>query len=163
MRSVRPSSALTLLGALVFLVSGAEAQQRRDCTLRPEPGGMIRGDRVPNGCVLTSEDRPPRTTDHLRGATVIVLPDIPLFFTPGETFVVLETGLRTRATGRLRKAGPGATRRLPASRFRERKFGPLLRNFGPLPRNFGRSGSPGSGGRPVGAGTSRDGATGDGD
>lgn len=61
--------------------------------------------------------------------TVVVLPGVPIFFTPHPTFVVLENVFLRPVTPKPVVHGP--------TQLRRGNFGPLFRHFGPLFRHFG--------------------------
>ncbi len=115
---------------LLLLSAPAQAQdeERSDCRLRKDASGMIRGDRVPRGCVLRSQ--PERKSS--RG--VIVFPTHPGLVVSGDAILIVGVPAR------------GGVRRVPLEGARRRgsfgplfrKFGPLERKFGPLERNFGK-------------------------
>ena len=116
--------AITLPMAPAFAQSG-----ERGCTLEKEPGGLIRGDRVPRGCVLRSEPEAAERAAEMIAGGIVVFPGVPIFFTPHPTFVVLDNLFLRRA-----RVKPGAPTPIP---LRTGHFGPLFRHFGPLERHFG--------------------------
>ena len=157
------SVAATIL--LLALQSGSPAhsafaqQPQRDCTVRKEPNGLIRGDRVPSGCVLQSEDR----RDEAPARKPYISCDETIFRTPNPKRSVLTNCVRLSRGrmiipyGAVASADEGAFGPLerhfePLDRHfgpLDRHFGPVQRHFGPLQRHFGRTrlepvGSPGA-------------------
>lgn len=123
----------------------AEASQTRDCTVKKGPGGLIRGDQIPSGCVIHEDNRA-----DLRPMTRFedgMLPTgVAIYHTPGPVKVILSDATLAGIT----TAGPpqfgGQLAQLPRDQAEfepARRFGPIERNFGSRRRNFGRD--PGSG------------------
>jgi hypothetical protein len=134
--------------------------QQRNCVLRKEPNGLIRGRSQPKGCVLVqgedvASQQAPTRLAIVCGERIIYTP------TPTRTVLVncarLSGGRMIIATvpptdevveerhfGPLqRHFGPIQSEFGPL----ERHFGPLERHFGPLERNFGSSSQTKSGGK----------------
>lgn len=119
----------------VLDLATARAQSRSapggECVLRRGPNGMIRGDRVPSGCVLRPEGRE-RVGDEegasgiFVGTAVVFVPVLvsPHIFLPDPPFVGVPPG----------PGAVGAAEGLP--RIRSRPFGPLERPFGPVTQPF---------------------------
>ncbi|UCC73763.1 MAG: hypothetical protein JSV86_04160 [Gemmatimonadota bacterium] len=124
-------------GLLAGTAHIAHAQQnspkrrgQRDCVVRKEPNGLIRGDRIPKGCVLIQEEDLPR--QERRPAPTV-----------GQTVGGRHFGPSQGHFGPLeRHFGPSQRHFGPLQRHfgpTQRHFGPLQRHFGPLQRNFGSS------------------------
>lgn len=142
--------ALALAVQSVGLAPDALAQQKaRDCSVRREPNGLIRGDRVPSGCVLQPEDR----QDEAPARKPYISCDPRIFHTPNPKRSVL-TNCARLSRGRMiipsgavispERGGFGPVDRHfePLDRHfgpLDRHFGPIQRHFGPLQRHFGRS------------------------
>jgi hypothetical protein len=123
------------IAAALLLPAGAAAQGRpvsgpeQSCALPRDPDGVIRGDRVPTGCVIRSDGRERREPPGLVAGTVLVIPVlVPNVVAPG----FLQLPPDPPFVGA--PPGPGAVRDagdLP--RVRPGPFGPLFRPFGPHP------------------------------
>lgn len=142
--TLRTAAALVLAGSLLVgtaQVAGAQqpAQNsggRRDCVLRKEPNGLIRGASQPKGCVLVQEEEVTRQQAQAWPAIVC-----------GDRIIRTPNGRRTVLTNCARvSGGRTVTPTVPPSEgaVEERHFGPLQRHFGaiqskfgPLERNFG--------------------------
>ncbi len=129
---------LTLLSSQVQTAAAQEAETDR-CVVRKEPSGLIRGDRVPAGCVLQHEE--PQPAEEPSDRPFIVCEET-IFHTPLPKKSVL-TNCVLLSRGRMLiptvpssdgKLGPVERELGPV----ERHFGPVERNFGPLQRHFGR-------------------------
>lgn len=138
-----------LAGALLFAPPAyGQVRERepeppaRDCTLRYEPGGMIRGDRIPSGCALRAghPHHDPLRMHGYRKRHVITAGTI--FFSPRPTILLLEHPV---GFGRIDRDGRAGRAVLPPPRTvptrRASHFGPLFRHFGPLFRHFGPVGA----------------------
>jgi len=146
---------------------GQDSQGQRDCVLRKEPNGMIRGDSQPQGCVLV---RGEEGTGQQTPATAGIACEERIIYTANARKIVLtncarssggrmviqtvppgEEGVGERHFGPLqRHFGAIQSSFGPLERHfgpLERHFGPLERRFGPLERNFGSSSQPKSGGK----------------
>jgi hypothetical protein len=147
---MRIDSLTRLAAAAVFAVSllapfhVASAQQAApDCSVPREPGGMVRGDRVPAGCVLSGTDESGRRA--APGASHFVACDETIVYTPNTKRVVHENCSRL-SKGRLiilmnllAPSEPGRGFQPIQRHFEplQRPFGPLSRPFGPVERDFG--------------------------
>lgn len=127
--------AFLLFGVVAALLGAAplaaRAVQRDDdaCALRPGARGLIRGDRVPSGCVLVLPEE--REVERGVEASSVVL--VPAFFLP--RIVLLDPGLAApTATG---VDVPELAESLPRARL-DQPFGPVLQPFRPVNRDFGR-------------------------
>jgi hypothetical protein len=154
-----------LLTAGTAQIAGAQQQAQnqqgqRDCVLRKEPNGLIRGRNQPKGCVLVQEKEV--TSQQAPTGPAIVCGER-IIYTPNPTRTVLancarlsggrmviptvppsEEVVEERHFGPLfRHFGPIQSNFGPL----ERHFGPLERHFGPLERNFGSSSQKKSGGK----------------
>lgn len=101
------------------------------CVVRKEPSGLIRGDRIPSGCLLRSESsRPAGETEE---GPLLVCEET-FFYTPNPKRSVLANCVNLSG-GRLviPRVGPSAGKFGPL----DRPFGPIARPFGPLVRPFG--------------------------
>lgn len=138
----------TLLFAGQALAPGVVAlgqKASRDCTVRVESSGLVRGDRVPSGCVLRAE-----TVPRLETSTPYVSCEPRKFYTPNPKTSVL-TNCAHLSRGRMIiptvPAVPPRTDGLSFNRnfgslnrpfgSLHRPFGPVQRHFGPFQRNFG--------------------------
>ena len=132
-------SLVLLAGSLTFSGSVFAQQAERDCKVRKEPSGLIRGDRVPSGCVLETEPMPrPKITP-----TPYISCDPRKFYTPNPKTSVLANCARL-SRGRMiiptvpvvppPKGGLSFSRGFGSL---EGSFGRTQRNFGPIQRNFG--------------------------
>jgi hypothetical protein len=124
--------------------SGQDSQVPRDCVLRKEPNGMIRGGSQPQGCVLVQGVE---VTGQQAPTTAAVACEERIVYTPNARKVVL-TNCARLSGGRL------VIPTVPPSEeaAEERHFGPLQRHFGaiqnsfgPLQHNFGSDAKPKSG------------------
>jgi hypothetical protein len=165
---LRAAATFVLAGSLIAgTAQVASAQQQaqnsqgqRDCVLRKETNGLIRGRSQPKGCVLVREEDVVRQQAPTRPAvaceeriirtgnvTRTVLVNCPRLVggrTVIPTVAPAEEVVEERHFGPLeRHFGPIQTIFGPL----ERHFGPLERHFGPLQRNFGSSSQPKSGGK----------------
>lgn len=129
---------------------GQEDENR--CRLPREESGLIRGDRVPSGCLLVADDA---TDPHIPARyRPFAVSEETIFFTPNAKIVVLENGLRLSG-GRLVipvapaeplsaiDFGSGSGRR--GFSPLQRAMGPLQRHFGPIEHDFGRPAAQGRG------------------
>jgi hypothetical protein len=129
-----------LLAVAILAIPGRAAlaqQDARICRVRKEPSGLIRGDRLPRGCVLVNEDDSERSA---RAPDTRVAPLGPcaeyadrLVYTrkPGRSVLAKAARICWPA---LRRAEAAAA---AAAQQRRSSFGPLQRHFGPLQRHFG--------------------------
>ncbi len=165
---LRTAATIVLAGSLIAgTAQVAGAQQRaqnsrgqRDCVLRKEPNGLIRGGSQPKGCVLVLEEDVARQQV---STTPAIVCEETIVRTPNVRKTVLANCVRL-SDGRIviptvpptedavgeRHFGPlqrhfGAIQSNFGSL--ERHFGPLERHFGPLQRNFGSSSQSKSGGK----------------
>ena len=149
--------AMLLLAGLLFIPEAAaqgryrtptnvaDTSQPRDCTVKKGPGGLIRGDQIPSGCVI-HEDSRRDASQMIRIEDGVLLPGTAIYHTPGPVKVILSDATLAGITS----AGPpqfgGQLADLPrndAGFEATRRFGPIERNFGSRRRVFGRE--PGSG------------------
>lgn len=138
------TSAILIAAATALSVRPALAQQApRDCRVRKEPSGLVRGDRLPKGCVLVNEDEPSRWRRPQRRTRAVWHPcesfSERFFYTPNVKKTVLKNSARLcpqGITGRVPApaSGPGAAGRASPPK---RVFGPLQRPMGPVQRPFG--------------------------
>lgn len=152
-------------------VAGAQqgtpnTQGQRDCVLRVEPNGVIRGANQPKGCVMVQKQEVSRQQVptapgvvceeriiHTRNSTRTVLVNCARL-SDGRmvipTVPPAEGEVEERHFGPLeRHFGPIQSSFGPLERHFgpiQSKFGPLERHFGPLERNFGSSSKPKGGG-----------------
>lgn len=121
----------------------ASAGLQNECTVRKGPGGLIRGDHIPRGCVLRQEGEPAMIKYGAdkggdSGPTLYsdegsLTSGVTVYYTPSPTLLILSVPAR---------AGSAANSKAPFQSF-NRHFGPIERHFGPVQRNFGRpAGSP---------------------
>jgi hypothetical protein len=132
-----------LLGSLPALAS-AQEPEANPCVVRKEPSGLIRGDRVPAGCVLQSEETPPG--DERSDWPVIVCEET-FFHTPLPKKSVLTNCVALSRGRMLIPTVPPSDGKLGSLERHfgpvERHLGPVERHFGPLERHFGPSRSTG--------------------
>lgn len=135
------------LAVAILVIPGRAAlaqQDARVCRVRKEPSGLIRGDRLPRGCVLVNEDdtvRSARAPD-ARGALLGPCAEYAerLIYTPKPGRSVPANAARICGPALMRaEAAAAATAQQRRSSFGplQRHFGPLQRHFGPLQRHFG--------------------------
>jgi hypothetical protein len=129
--------------------SGFTQAAQRDCTIRKEPNGLIRGDRVPSGCLLQSDETAPPDSLSDWPYPYIVCNE-KFFYTPTVKKSVLANCVALSRGGMIIPTVPFAgvyesrdfgslgpfDRRFGSS---ERHFGSLERPFGSLERPFGSS------------------------
>jgi len=140
----RTAGAALTVAVLIVPGSVAFGQQQgaRRCNLPREENGLIRGDRVPAGCVLTEDDG--THPDGHSAPRPYVVSEGTVFFTPAPNVIMLSNGALL-SDGKLIVPRTGPRRSGPidapatAGRFGplQRHFGPLERHFGPLKRHFG--------------------------
>lgn len=128
---------LVLAGSLIAGTPQlSSAQQRtqnagaqRNCVLRKEPGGLIRGGAQPKGCVIIVEQEVTRQQQRTSPAITC---EERIIHTPNASRVVLVNCARL-------SGGRMVIPTVPPSKegFEERHFGPLLRHFGPIQSEFG--------------------------
>ncbi len=135
--------ALGALGTALAAGPGAASAQAPgpaagECVIQPAPNGVIRGDRVPTGCVIVVREARPEREERVAdgifvGHAVVFLPVIvapPLFLPSDPPFVGVPPG-------------PGAvTGAEGLPRVRASPFGPIDRPFGPVVRPMGPVGQP---------------------
>jgi hypothetical protein len=131
----------------LFLATGSLSGQENEkgCRLPKEESGLIRGDRVPSGCLLVAEQAADSISPTYQP---FLVSEETMFFTPNTKVVVLENGFRL-SRGRLVipvvSAEPASSVDFGSGSGRrgfsplQRPMGPLQRHFGPLERHFGRS------------------------
>jgi len=124
--------ALTALALLIPFRQTAAQESARHCAVPKEQSGMVRGDRVPSGCLL-SDDPAPRPA----AARLFVSCEAVIAYTPNYRRLLLENCLRL-SDGRLviPLAAFGAGRDGRGFSPIDRQFEPLLRPFEPLKRPF---------------------------
>lgn len=128
---------LALWGSLPTMAN-AQEPEADPCAVPKEPSGLIRGDRVPTGCVLKKEESPP--AGERRDWPAIVCEET-IFHTPLPKKSVLANCVALSRGGMLIPTVPPSNGKLGPV---ERHFGPVERHFGPLERHFGRTkGNPG--------------------
>ncbi|KPK81738.1 MAG: hypothetical protein AMS25_05125 [Gemmatimonas sp. SM23_52] len=136
-----------LLAVTILVIPGRAAlaqQDSRVCRVRKEPSGLIRGDRLPRGCVLVSEDDAVRSAQTPDARVVPLGPCAQyaerLIYTPKPGSSVLANAARICRPALSRaEAGAAAAAQQRRSSYgpTQRHFGPLQRHFGPLERHFG--------------------------
>jgi hypothetical protein len=117
----------------------------RDCTVRKEPNGLVRGDKIPKGCVLVNEDEPPspwrsRSPQHQRAVWHSCEYFSERFsYTPNVRKSVLANVARMCPQGITGRASVPAdsARRAVGAVGSNRNFGPVQRPFGTVQRPFG--------------------------
>lgn len=128
---------LALWGSLPASANAQEAEAD-SCVVRKEPSGLIRGDRVPAGCVLRNEESPP---NEQRSDWPAIVCEETIFHTPLPKRSVLANCVALSRGGMLIPTVPPSDGKLgPVERHFgpvERHFGPVQRHFGPLERHFG--------------------------
>jgi hypothetical protein len=135
MNDSRLAIVVMLLGSALLATQSAtaEAQQVEDpCVVRKEPSGLIRGDRVPSGCVLRNEEEPGASRED-RDRPAIVCEET-IFHTPLPKKSVLTNCVLLSRGRMLIPTVPPSNGKLGSV---EREFGPVQRHFGPLERHFG--------------------------
>ncbi|MGD2218527.1 MAG: hypothetical protein PVJ64_17345 [Gemmatimonadales bacterium] len=166
---LRSLATFVLAGSLVAAIAqSADAQQRRqeppgqrDCVLRKEPNGLIRGRSLPKGCVMVPEEDVTRQQAPTTPAIACQERIVP---TPNGMRTVLVNCRRLIAGRLVIPTGPSTDGVVEERHFGplerhfgpiqsnfgslERHFGPLERHFGPLERNFGSSSQSKSGAKP---------------
>lgn len=138
------SPAMFSAAVLIFGASEVVGQEpRRDCVVPKEPNGLVRGDRIPKGCVLINEDEPStRWRSPKRWRAVWHSCEYfseRFFFTPTVKKSVLKNSARLCPQGITGRTVGSADAR-PSSRgfgSRQRNFGPVERPFGRIDRPFG--------------------------
>jgi hypothetical protein len=135
------TAAVLGLGLLSSLVQTAVTQQAEKdrCVVRKETSGLIRGDRVPAGCVLQHEEAQPAREDSDRPFIVC---EETIFHTPlPKKSVLTNCVLLSRGRMLIPTVPPSDGKLGPVERefgSVERHFGPVERHFGPVQRDFGR-------------------------
>ncbi len=130
------ASLLTGSGQLAHAQSGRPgARGPRDCVIRKEPDGLIRGDRIPKGCVLTREEDVQREEE----ARPAVVCEETIVHTPNAKKTVLANCAGLSRGRMVISAVPPASGAVGQRHFGpiQRHFGPLQRRFGPVQRHFG--------------------------
>ena len=122
--------------ALALLASRGQtavAQQAEGdpCVVRKEPSGLIRGDRVPKGCVLRN-DESESTGEHTDRPFIVC--EETIFHTPLPKKSVLANCVLLSRGRMLIPTVPPSNGKLGSV---EREMGPVQRHFGPLERHFG--------------------------
>ena len=140
----------------------------RDCTVQKEPNGLVRGDKIPKGCILVNEDDPPspwRSRSPQRERAVWHSCEYfseRFYYTPTVKKSVLANVARMcpqGITGRTSAPADSTGRALGAVGFNrnfgrvQRPFGTVQRPFGPIQRPFGRLQRPFGSRTPAGAGS----------
>lgn len=160
---MRQASIVSLLAVALVLLAAPEGQaqdraqdqDRGECTPRPEPSGMIRGDRIPRGCVLPSTGGERYKVTQPRQWSTALGPcekySERIDYTPGAKYSVLTNAARI-CRPILEASNPAnwpggedfesfnsnfgnGQRHFGSSR---RHFGSSQRHFGSSRRNFGR-------------------------
>jgi hypothetical protein len=149
MRNIQRTSVGLAPAALfvsLFLATGSLSGQENEegCRLPKEESGLIRGDRVPSGCLLLADQAADSSSPTYQP---FLISEETIFFTPNAKVVVLENGFRL-SRGRLVvpvvSAEPTSSIDFGSGSGRrgfsplQRPMGPLQRHFGPLERDFGR-------------------------
>jgi hypothetical protein len=167
---MKQASIVSLLAAALVLlvVADGHAQSRaagrggKDCAVQREPSGMIRGDRIPRGCVLPSAGGERYKVAQPRQWSTALGPceqySERIDYTPGAKYSVLTNGARI-CRPILEASDPanwpggedfesfnsefGSSQRNFGSSRRhlgstQRNFGSSRRHFGSTQRNFGR-------------------------
>lgn len=120
-----------VLVGLLPVMASAQEPEADPCVVPKEPSGLIRGDRVPAGCVLKKEESPP--SDERDDWPAIVCEET-IFHTPLPKKSVLANCVALSRGGMLIPTVPPANGKLGPV---QRHFGPVERHFGPLERHFG--------------------------
>ena len=143
-RTLRLLATAMLAGALISM-AGPEAraqQPERDCTVRPEASGLIRGDRIPRGCVLQQEGASRYTKPEGHDWTTALGPceqySERIFHTPNPKRSVLTNAARI-CRPMLEASDPANWSSPDREAFRSfnRHFGSTQRQFGKSRRHFG--------------------------
>jgi len=133
----RLNSTLVTAATLGLLLSlqgqAAVAQQPEEdrCTVRKERSGLIRGDRVPAGCVLQN---PASQTAPEQDDRPFIVCEETYFHTPLPKKSVLANCVSLSRGRMLIPTVPPSDGKLGPV---EREFGPVQRHFGPVDRHFG--------------------------
>jgi hypothetical protein len=128
------TSLAAVLGLAVPTPGFSQAAQR-DCTIPKEPNGLIRGDRVPSGCLLQSDYSAPQDSLSDWPYPYIVCNE-KLFYTPTVKKSVLANCVALSRGGMIIPTVPFAgVYEFPNFG----SLGPFDRNFGSGERNFGSS------------------------
>lgn len=137
----RLATVLSLLGSLALWASQidtAVAQEADPCVIRKEPSGLIRGDRIPSGCLLRNEE-PPASRERSDWPAIVC--EETIFHTPLPKKSVLTNCVALSRGRMLIPTVPPSDGKLgPVERDLgtvQRHFGPLDRHFGPIQRSFG--------------------------
>ncbi|UCC82435.1 MAG: hypothetical protein JSW46_15850 [Gemmatimonadota bacterium] len=136
------------------------SQGQRECVLRKDANGLIRGRSQPKGCVLVLEED---VTSQQALARPAIAREERIIHTPTATRTVLVNCARLSGGRMVIPTVPPSEKVVEARHFGplfrhfgpiqssfgplERHFGLLERHFGPLQRNFGSSSRPKSGGK----------------
>ncbi len=122
-----------LAASFGLLAANAAAQTPAtgECVTPKGPGGLIRGDRIPSGCVLV-DDAAASAKERL-GVDRQVEIGVPIFFAPGPVFLIIADDFLAG----LRPLPRPVSRARLRPRRRAGNFGPLFRKFGPIERHFG--------------------------
>ncbi|MBI4512546.1 MAG: hypothetical protein HY702_00410 [Gemmatimonadetes bacterium] len=138
--------ALLVGGARPLVAQQGEATQRGasgdECELRPGPRGLIRGDRVPSGCVLVVQHAEKPEAPIAASSVVLV----PAFFV--SRVVLLDKPLTDFPRAPAGTDAAASDDNLPRARTDQpfgpitRPFGPVLQPFRPVNRHFGRVAQP---------------------
>lgn len=139
----RLATALSLLGSVALWAAQSDtavAQQAKAdrCAVRKEPSGLIRGDRIPSGCLLQNEE-PPVSREPSDWPAIVC--EETIFHTPLPKKSVLTNCVALSRGRMLIPTVPPSNGKLgPIERelgHLQRHFGPLDRHFGPIQRSFG--------------------------
>ncbi|NIR43905.1 MAG: hypothetical protein GWN99_08060 [Gemmatimonadetes bacterium] len=133
--------------AMVFPSTAAtQAPARQDCTVRPDPSGLIRGDQIPSGCLLRNASQDTVALPSTDWETALGFCEAfteRIDFAPTPKYSTLEIMLE-RCKPLLEAADPanregGADFESFTSEFGsiQRHFGSLQRHFGSIQRHFG--------------------------
>jgi len=129
-----------LLAVAILSIPGRPALAQQEsgvCRLRKEPSGLIRGDRLPRGCVLVNDEDAARSARPLEVRAPPLGPCAEyaerILYTPKPGRSVLANSARM-CRPVLRHANAGGA---VAGQLRRSDFGPLQRHFGPMQRHFG--------------------------
>jgi hypothetical protein len=123
--------ALGLVLSLQGQAAVAQQAEQDACVVRKERSGLIRGDRIPAGCVLQNEAR--KTAPAQDDRPFIVCEET-IFHTPlPKKSVLTNCVLLSRGRMLIPTVPPSDGKLGPV----EREMGPVQRHFGPLDRHFG--------------------------
>lgn len=125
------SLALALVLSMQARTAVAQQAEADRCVVRKESSGLIRGDRVPAGCVLRNEAA---ATAPEPGDRPFIVCEEAIFHTPLPKRSVLTNCVLLSRGRMLIPTVPPSDGKLGSV---ERELGPVQRHFGPLERHFG--------------------------